>query len=541
LLPLHYYNFYVLSDKPNEMKRFLACIISLVFNSAIFAHDAADSLHRLIGRDTHDTSRIAHLLKLSEHYSDIASYDSSIACAERATGLACRNLGVSEPVDESMIRQLNANSTNQRSIRLLAAAISDKALGVFYRGDYNRALDMWKKALLLDEKTNDRKGIAKRAGNIGYCYQNMGNYPQALNQYLEALRMDEELKDPEGMMHDLASLGSNYRDLGEYDKSLSYYFRALKMAREQGNKSGISRTLGGIGLVYSCQAKHHEALQYYSEALKITEETGDKRRTGVMYNNIGIVYDDLHEFPKALENYMHSLEIAREIGDPEGIARAHSNISTTELNLKDYRKAFDHIYRGVTIADSLGLLEFLRQDYYILSTLYERSSIPLPDTLGGKILSMENMRLRSKYYIIKCYNTKDSIFSVQNKRAILQKEVNYEFEKKETEARAQREKEKLLEAEASKRQRLYFILMAAIAAGIGIIAFLVFRSLRITRSQKAIIEQQKEQVELAKVLIEEKNKEVMDSIHYARRIQRALIPSERYIQQTLQRLRKKDS
>ena len=38
--------------------------------------------------------------------------------------------------------------------------------------------------------------------------------------------------------------------------------------------------------------------------------------------------------------------------------------------------------------------------------------------------------------------------------------------------------------------------------------------------------------------LHEKNKEVMDSIYYARRIQRALITSEKYVEKNLYQLRK---
>jgi hypothetical protein len=57
----------------------------------------------------------------------------------------------------------------------------------------------------------------------------------------------------------------------------------------------------------------------------------------------------------------------------------------------------------------------------------------------------------------------------------------------------------------------------------------IFRSLRITRKQKQIIEQQKH-------LVEEKQKEILDSIHYARRIQTALLPTDKYIEKSLKRL-----
>ena len=57
----------------------------------------------------------------------------------------------------------------------------------------------------------------------------------------------------------------------------------------------------------------------------------------------------------------------------------------------------------------------------------------------------------------------------------------------------------------------------------------MFRSLFITRRQKQIILRQKE-------LVEEKQKEILDSIHYARRIQKSLLPTEKYIHKSFIRL-----
>jgi hypothetical protein len=60
----------------------------------------------------------------------------------------------------------------------------------------------------------------------------------------------------------------------------------------------------------------------------------------------------------------------------------------------------------------------------------------------------------------------------------------------------------------------------------------------VTQKQKGIIENQKVLVDEAFAQLEEKNNEVMDSIHYAKRIQTALMPNEKYIEKTLNRLSK---
>ena len=59
----------------------------------------------------------------------------------------------------------------------------------------------------------------------------------------------------------------------------------------------------------------------------------------------------------------------------------------------------------------------------------------------------------------------------------------------------------------------------------------VLRTLSLTRKQKAIIEKQKE-------LVEEKNNEILASIRYAKRIQDALMTSQKYIERNINRLKK---
>jgi len=125
---------------------------------------------------------------------------------------------------------------------------------------------------------------------------------------------------------------------------------------------------------------------------------------------------------------------------------------------------------------------------------------------------------------------KDTIFNEEKDKEITRKEMNYEFEKKEAAARAEQEKQQAVATAESRRQRLFLWLVVAIACAIAVIAIIIFRALRITRKQKSFIEQQKK-------LVEEHQKEILDSIYYARRIQRSLLPPKKYIEKSLNRLK----
>jgi hypothetical protein len=125
---------------------------------------------------------------------------------------------------------------------------------------------------------------------------------------------------------------------------------------------------------------------------------------------------------------------------------------------------------------------------------------------------------------------RDSLINAENTRLSVQQQMQYEFDKKEAILKEEQIRQNEVAEAESKRQKLFLMLIAAVALSVAVIAIIVFRALRVARSQKSIIEKQK-------VLVEEKQKEILDSIHYAHRIQKALITNENYIQKNLTRFR----
>lgn len=93
-----------------------------------------------------------------------------------------------------------------------------------------------------------------------------------------------------------------------------------------------------------------------------------------------------------------------------------------------------------------------------------------------------------------------------------------------------------IEKESEKKQKkyLYLIILIVVLITIGsIIAY--FRQ----RKLKKLINIQKDEVEKQKHAIEEKQKEMLDSIRYARRIQTSLLPTEKYIDKVIKNSSKK--
>jgi hypothetical protein len=126
---------------------------------------------------------------------------------------------------------------------------------------------------------------------------------------------------------------------------------------------------------------------------------------------------------------------------------------------------------------------------------------------------------------------RDSLFNDENTRKTTRLEMNYEFEKKESATKLEQEKKDALAFEEGKKQKIVMYSVSGILVLVLCFALFAYRSYR--QKQLANVEITKQ-----KHLIEEKQKEILDSIRYAKRIQTAHLPNDKYITSIFKRLKK---
>ncbi len=118
-----------------------------------------------------------------------------------------------------------------------------------------------------------------------------------------------------------------------------------------------------------------------------------------------------------------------------------------------------------------------------------------------------------------------SIFSTENSNSISSMRTQFETDKKENE-------NKLLQKENSQQRTLSYFIIGAFLLAVAF-AFFIFRGLKKQRSANTIIAKQKEEVHAQKSLIEAHQKETIDSINYAKRIQFALLAQDSLLKENL--------
>ncbi len=408
----------------------------------------------------------------------------------------------------------NANSELGLRCKLsIAKSLSNLAMINDKKGNYTMSIEYSSRSMGLFNELKNENGKAQCYMYMGNSYLGQSNYPKALDCFFKALTINESIKNTSGISGALGSIGIVYSDREEFDKSLEYYFRSLKMDKEADDRSGMAAKFSNIGSVYFRQKNFPKALQFFSQALKIMEELENKNGIAINVCNLAVTYDEMGEFDKAIDYYFKGLKLQEEMGALGDQVNTLVNIGTFYAMQKKYEKAEEYHTKAKKIAEDIGDLGGMENSYQNLSDLFQRQ------------LKWEPAMVYYKKYI----NIRDSIFNESNTRKSIQSQMNYEYDKKETEVRLfQEKKDAVAKQEKEKQNIILFSVCGVLALVIGF-AFFAYRSFLQKKSANIEIMAQKHQIEA-------KQKEILDSIHYAKRIQTALITSEKYMQKNLDKL-----
>jgi tetratricopeptide (TPR) repeat protein len=411
------------------------------------------------------------------------------------------------------------DSLNNKSKKLYTEAIGYKAAVYYKKSDYDIALNYYSKALLMSKEINDKKNEAANLGNIGLVYYRLGNYKKALNYYYKALSINEKIDYKKGVAANLSNIGIIYKDQKEYNKALKYYFKASEINKSIGNLNSYAINLGNIGIIYASLNDINKALFYYKKSLALFKKIKDKKGQLRQLTNIGnLLTEKNNDYENAIKYYNKSIVIANEIRDKRSLAIAFSNLGNAYLRLKKYKLAEEKFKEAEKINKSIGSIINLKYCYKGLSDLYELTN------------DYENA---FKYYK-KFRGLNDSLINIENSKVLIEKEMKYRFEKQKAIDDAKYEKQLAIEKKEQEKQK---IIIYATVAGLFVVILsliIIINRLQVTRNQNKIIEAQKRKVEQQKNIVEKarksleiKNKEITDSIIYAKRLQEAILPSNK--------------
>jgi serine phosphatase RsbU (regulator of sigma subunit)/Tfp pilus assembly protein PilF len=400
------------------------------------------------------------------------------------------------------------------SKKYLASSYNNLGYYYFSLDDISKATTNFKKAIVISQEINKRDVISIALNNLGYIYKQQGDILKALDYYHQSLKLNKELKEDEDIALALNNIGGIYFNQKEYDKSLKYYIDALLLEKKGGTKKGIARLYSNIGSVYKEQNKIAAAIDYFDQSIKIYTEIGHKRglatslskKVSLELNSINLNTSNKDSLLKTiLLKNKEVFNIYNEINDNEGMAYSLCNISLTYKAMGDLENARKYAQNSIDIAQEIGFPESIKKAAKILKDVAVLKN------------DYKNAFLMQELF----YSMQDSINSQSIKEATIQKQYQYEYEKKaitDSLASAEIQKIKDLKYDQEIQQQKTYTFAGIMGLILMVIVVMVtFRGYQIKKKSNVVLEEKN-------ILIEEKNIEITDSITYAKRIQQAILP-----------------
>jgi len=488
------------------LKRFL--IILFILPVTCFAQVNKDSLTIVWNTSDNDSNRFEALALLAESMRQV-NIDSSFKLAEMG---AMKAYELGYPQFESNFYNL--------------MGIARK-----HQKNYLKAIEYYRKTIELRTQQGDSMGVAGVNHNLANVYRGIFQYKLALDHYAKALKINEALGNNRWIINNYTGIGICYKVQGEYESALEFYKKAEDMCLEIDYQRGLIFAYKNMANIFKIRMEYEEALKFNLKSLAICEQLNLKSSLINALIGTGTVREKLNRNKEAKEDYQRALEIAEELGNKSRIVGILSSLGL--LNAKNGQPKVGLLQCGkaLKIADEENYFREMRQCHACLSRANEE--------LGTN----DKALFHYKQYVA----INDSIVKMESKDGVIKNNEQFKYERKRLQdsvAFANKEAihdQQILEKEAESAQKdlvteKYKSTLYAAIGGVLLLLIIVgfsIRSYSLKKRDNATILQQKEIVENSNLQLELKNKEILDSISYAKRIQSAILPSSNSVRQNL--------
>ena len=371
----------------------------------------------------------------------------------------------------------------------------------------------------------------------------------------------------------------------EQKNQLNQYENLIKDYKKQGKFREVAYYTYKSGTVYLTANERRKAIDKFLESAEYYEQIGSYSNKKKIYSNIGILYAEIGQFKNGRKYYAKSLEISRRLNNRHDVSASLMEVATMDLYLKDYTKAQAHLEGALKIGNSLNDALLLRTCYRLLAQLYqaygnkkkskeyydnfkiydktikdqearnrlsskdkevkekEKENVKLIDQKKAqenlyKLLELE--KIVSEQKLSKELSAqKDSLDKIEKQKKIVEQENNLLQQAQKIKDLAIKQKE----SEAAKNKLIIYggavgvILLILIIVG-AVVAFLQKRKAnKLLEQQKIELEVKGDQIKSKNIDLEDameqiqyQNKNIMQSINYAQRIQEAMMPKQELMQ-----------
>ncbi len=247
------------------------------------------------------------------------------------------------------IRYSSAMEVQHQQIQQTKPNFVEQARAFYLAGDYQKAVEMWQKAVAEFTAQNQPLNQAMALSNLSLSYQKLGQWKQAeeaIVQSLNRLGVDPEFSSPTQLRllaQILSIQGNFYLETGQPEKALSTWTEATEYYTKIGDHH--SRTNSQINQAQAmqelgfypkaCQALmnalelSNTTCEWSSESQKKIEAKPVNIQNILAFRQLGEVFRVLGDFPASSQVLLTALEQAKVLQKTEQIGAVYLSLGKT--------------------------------------------------------------------------------------------------------------------------------------------------------------------------------------------------------------------
>ncbi len=377
----------------------------------------------------------------------------------------------------------------------------------------NIPADSFKMGPLYKARLDDHGVILSNIANI---FGLQKNYEQSIDYFKRALFCFKLSGNTDRYILLTYRIGTNFANAGKIDSAQAYIRKYKQFAHTIKDTTKLKRYEFRSNLlsalIESKKKNYQYAVSFAINAVKIAEDTKDVGMILESYTALG-GYLVLNDQPaKALEYYNKELSYQNNAGawKEKTFSKLYVDKGKAFLKLNKPDSAISNLLVAKTLAEKVNVKQEMNFVYQALADAY--SAAKQPDN--------------AIFYLRKHIQYKDSLIGDQVTQQITSTSLKYENDLKSMKEKSIREKQQLENVRKEEEQAQQKNVLMTIILSVSLLVIVACFSLLRSKRSNAMLKEQKAE-------IEEKNKEITDSINYAKRIQNALLAGKQLMDENL--------
>lgn len=324
-----------------------------------------------------------------------------------------------------------------------------------------------------------------------------------------------------------------------------------------------------IATKYWEQKDYANAVIYFEKSIKINELIGNDNAVTGINSNLAMIYFDTYQFEKSISYFLKVKDARKKAGDKYAYVASCINLAVSYNKIQKYNETILLMEDGLKASFQVNNFEQMRGCYGLISETYDKMGnrekateyFDLYKTFNDMARKQseqklkkntEESRLRAELMEMEAKNKqllldaktveiskKENIISSQSDEI---DKINGNLSKTEMALQLVAEREKIdkiqlnqaIEAKKSSEKQAFYTAMLALFGLLFFITigFFVIKNNRERKKNNEILQLKNNEITEKNNNIVKQNAAIKDSINYAKRIQNALLPSEKLIKES---------